>query len=111
MNTSSLFDLSVGGFLRGYESYIVTEAVILSAIRRVTKETSLNIREAFKSYCYTSEKCAVCEEAYEDLVNGDANKIALNYKDVTFCSKRCLLNGWIDILNSLKDRLSVSKHR
>lgn len=88
----------------GRKPYIIDDVVILSAMRRVVRETSLDIRECFESYCYTEEKCATCEEAYEDILDGEERKISMNQNNITFCSRRCLLNGWMDIISFLSDR-------
>lgn len=98
----ALYDYSGVNLLQSTDC-MVNQASILKAIKRVIDSYKiLNVRECFESYCYTDEKCAVCEEAYEDLLDGVDGKIDLGYKNVTFCCKRCLLNGWIDILHYLR---------
>lgn len=81
------------------EAYILTDGTILSAIGRLANRYKLPIRECFESYCYTDEKCAVCEEAYVNLEDGDDSKISLMSSNVSFCCKRCLFNGWLDVVN------------
>lgn len=83
---------------------ILGDEIICKAIKELVKKYSItNLRECFESYCYTKEKCAVCEEFYSDMINND-NRIDLGMFNVTFCCKRCLFNGWIDVVNYLKAR-------
>lgn len=91
-------------FCKGLDNPDESDAAIVTAIRWAAVRFNIrNIRECFESYCYTDERCAVCEEFYVDLEDPGSTKIVLgDYSGVSFCCKRCLLNGWFDVVNYLR---------
>ncbi len=87
------------------QSCVLSDTMILkSIVDTVRKYNVTNLRECFESYCYTKEKCAVCEEAYQDMEELEDSIIDMEYMNVTFCCKRCLFNRWIDLVHYLRDR-------
>lgn len=80
----------------------ITDDVMLKSIEAVAGLFMVpDIRIVFENQCYTNERCAVCQEFHQDLTSKNIFKLP-SQEMVTFCSRLCLFNGWVDMLTYLK---------
>ena len=80
----------------------ISDKAIANAFQQLQKYYSIrDIRNCFEVYCYTSERCAVCEEFYVDF-SEKVQPISIGIGNITFCCQRCLFNGWLDLVQYLR---------
>ncbi len=95
--------ITQGSFIYNNPSPISDFRLIQSILLAKNAYAIPDLRACFESYCYTKDRCAVCEDFYLD--EDDLSRIELAIdSNITFCCKRCLFNGWLDVVNYLREQ-------